>query len=141
MRVFKYKREKTIGTYSLGEYQVYVCDLADNEGNIKKGLTIVFCDGFIEIPFLLNKEEAKGFSEFLHRVGKGDFPSKYAVRSGFAGFLENIILKFYKLKNGYITGVITVSSIRGFRRRSTWVSPSSLTACGNALERLYSSNA
>lgn len=138
MRMFKYKREKTIGTYCLGEYQVYVCDLSDKDGNLKKGITIVFSDSFIEVPLLLNEEESKGFSEYLIRVSKGDFPSKYAVRSGFSGFLENIILKFNKVKNGYITGVITVSSIRGFRLRSVWVSPSSLGACGKALERLYS---
>ncbi|MFO1347590.1 MAG: hypothetical protein U1F12_03265 [Pseudomonadales bacterium] len=138
MRLFKYKREKTIGTYNLGEYQVYVCDLSDKDGNLKKGITIVFSDSFIEIPFLLNEEESKGFSEYLTRVSNGELPSKYAVRSGFPGFLENIVLKFNKLKNGYITGAITVSSIRGFRLCSVWVSPSSLAACGKALEKLYS---
>jgi len=74
MRVFRYKREETLGAYNFGQYQIYVCKLSNTKGEVSKGITVLGSDSIIEIPFPLTEKKAVELSAYFNSVGNGEIP-------------------------------------------------------------------
>ena len=140
MRVFRYKREETLGTYNFGQYQIYVCTLSNAKGDESKGITILSSDSIIEFPFPLTEEKALELSSYLNSVGNGELPKAYKVKGSLANFFSATYFKFTKIKDGMLKGRISLGMLLGGRTVWVTVKPSSVLACSQAINELYGAN-
>lgn len=137
MRVFRYKREETLGAFNFGQYQIYVCTLSNTNGEKSKGITVLSSDSIIEYPFPLNGPKATELANYLRLVGNGEIPKTFKLKGSLANFFSGTYFKFSKIKNGMLKGRISLGMFFGARTAWVTVKPSSLLACSQAINELY----
>ena len=137
MRVFRYKREETLGAYNFGQYQIYVCKLSNAKGEISKGITVLSSDSIIEIPFPLTEKKAVELSDYFNSVGNGEIPQTYKLRGSLANLFSATYFNFSKIKYGMLKGRISMGILLGGRTVWVTVKPSSVLACSQAINKLY----
>ncbi len=140
MRIFRYKREETLGAYNFGQYQIYVCKLSNTKGEISKGITVLPSDSIIEFPFPLPESSALQLSNYLASVGGGELPQNYKVKGSLANFFTAAYFKFSKVKEGMLKGRISLGFFGAARTAWVTVKPSSVLACSQAIDKLYSAS-
>jgi hypothetical protein len=137
MRIFRYKREETLGAYNFGQYQIYVCMLSDTKGELYKGITVLPSDSIIEFPFPLSESSALQLSSYLASVGGGEIPKNYKVKGSLANFFTAAYFKFSKIKEGMLKGRISLGLFGAARTAWVTVNPSSMLACSQSINKLY----
>lgn len=68
MRLYKLKRERTVGDFGLYNAQLYVGEFSDTKGNMIKGMAVLNPNRAFETPFAVTKEDALSFSQLLAQV-------------------------------------------------------------------------
>jgi hypothetical protein len=137
MRIFRYKREETLGAYNFGQYQIYVCMLSNTKGELSKGITVLPSGSIIEFPFPLSESSALQLSTYLASVGGGEIPKNHKVKGSLANFFTAAYFKFSKIKEGMLKGRISLGLFGGARSAWVTVNPSSVLACSQAINKLY----
>ena len=139
MRVFRYRREETLGAFNFGQYQIYVCKLSNTKGEISRGNTVLCSDSIIEYPFPLDETGALKLSNYLLSVSNGEVPQNFKVKGSLANIFTSIYFRFSKIKDGMLKGRISLGMFLGGRTSWVTVKPSSALACSQAINKLYSS--
>lgn len=137
MRVFRYRREETLGAFNFGQYQIYVCMLSNTKGELSKGITVLCSDSIIEYPFPLTETGALKLSSYLASVGNGDVPKNYKLNGCLANFFSATYFRFSKIEEGMLKGRVSLGMFLGARTAWVTVKPSSVLACSQAINKLY----
>ena len=140
MRIFRYKREETLGAFNFGQYQIYVCTFSNTNGEQSKGITVLCSDSIIEYPFPLDGQKASELSNYLKLVGNGEIPKVFKLKGSLANFFSGTYFKFSKIKDGMLKGRISLGMFFGARTAWVTVKPSSVLACSQAINELYGVN-
>lgn len=82
MRLYKLKRETTVGDFGLYNAQLYVGELSDSKGNRIKGMAILIPNRWIEIPFAVKQDDAHALSQLLRQVTPQEPSMKFSVSIG-----------------------------------------------------------
>lgn len=133
MWLFRYRRDKTLGTYNFGQYQIYVSRLARLNGKVARGITVQNSDSVMEIPFILTGDQASALLGYLEAVAASDVPKRYCLKGGFYNFFTWLDFIFSKYGKNAVEGRISM----GGRIVGVTVSLASLQACAQALKSLY----
>ena len=133
MRLFRWKRGKTKASCSFGQYQIYVCDLENLNGDVQTGITVLPGDSVVELPFVLSASEAHALAAYLDSLQGGSVPSRHRLRNGLRGLFMNVYFKFRRMDGDTLKGRISVTSLLGIEYRLASASKATLAHCAAAL--------
>ena len=137
MRIFRYKREETLGAYNFGSHQIYVCYLTDTKGNKHKGISFHYPNSFAEVPLPLDPSQANKFISFLTEVANHNLPNKHTLKCGFKNYFTNLYFNFMPYDKNMINSKISTGNMLGVNIMKDKVKLSSILACLNTLQELY----
>lgn len=107
---YSYSRTHTYGTFSFGQYQLYVCDMHDERGNSHKGVALLPFLTPTEVPYPLSSHESDLLAVFLRSAANGRLPQRHCLRWRSANHFQPLYLDFTEILDGKLRGKIAFAN-------------------------------